>query len=127
MNANTEAEASSGLDRAKLIVAVLILVAGIVGFYYLEAQALWLRLLEILGVAGLAVFVAGQTAIGRSAWRFAADARTEVRKVVWPTRQETLQTSLAIFVAVLLTALFLWAVDSVLFWLVSMLTGPGGG
>jgi preprotein translocase subunit SecE len=49
-----------------------------------------------------------------------------VRKVVWPTRQETLQTSLAIFVAVLLTALFLWGIDSILFWLVTMLTGQGG-
>ncbi|MFM1891665.1 MAG: preprotein translocase subunit SecE [Pseudomonadota bacterium] len=126
MNAKTEVEGASKLDTVKLLLAVLILAGGIVGFYYLEAQALWVRLLVILGAAAAAVLVAGQTAIGRSAWRFAVDSRTEVRKVVWPTRQETMQTLLAILVALLLTALFLWAVDSILFWVVRQLTGQGG-
>jgi preprotein translocase subunit SecE len=126
MNAKTEVEGASKLDTVKLLLAVLILAGGIVGFYYLEAQALWVRLLVILGAAAAAVLVAGQTAIGRSAWRFAVDSRTEVRKVVWPTRQETMQTLLAILVAILLTALFLWAVDSILFWVVRQLTGQGG-
>ncbi len=125
MNANTEVESGSKLDTAKLGFTVLVLVAGVVGFYYLEAQALWVRLLVLLGVVAIAVLVVGQTAIGRTAWRFAVDARTEVRKVVWPTRQETLQTLLAILVAILLTALFLWAIDSILFWLVQILTGQG--
>jgi preprotein translocase subunit SecE len=126
MNAKTEVEGASKLDTVKLLLAVLILAGGIFGFYYLEAQALWVRLLLLLGVAAVGVLVAGQTAIGRSAWRFGVDARTEVRKVVWPTRQETLQTLLAILVAILLTALFLWAVDSILFWVVQKLTGQGG-
>ena len=126
MNAKTEVEGSSGMDTAKLGLAAVILVAGIVGFYYLEAQPLWVRLLELLVVAAAAVFVAAQTAIGRTAWHFVVESRTEVRKVVWPTRQETLQTSLAIFVAVLLTALFLWGIDSILFWAVSALTNQGG-
>jgi preprotein translocase subunit SecE len=63
--------------------------------------------------------------MGRGIWRFAADSRTEVRKVVWPTRQETLQTLLIIAIAVLITALFLWAVDSILFWAVRLATGQG--
>ncbi len=125
MNAKTEVESASGLDTVKLLLAVALLVAGIIGFYLLDAQALWVRLLAILSAAGVGIFVAGQTAIGRTAWRFAAESRTEVRKVVWPTRQETLQTVLAIFVAVLITALFLWAIDSILFWLVRLLTGQG--
>lgn len=125
MNAKTEVENASGLDTVKLLLAAVILVAGIIGFYYLDAQALWVRLLAILSAVGVSAFVVGQTAIGRTAWRFASDARTEVRKVVWPTRQETLQTVLAIFVAVLITALFLWAIDSILFWLVRILTGQG--
>jgi len=66
-----------------------------------------------------------QTGKGRAAWRFFAEARAEVRKVVWPTRQETLQTSLAIFVGVFIMALILWAVDSALFALVRWLTGQG--
>jgi preprotein translocase subunit SecE len=125
MNAKTEVE-GTGLDTAKLFVAVAILTAGIFGFYYLEAQPLWVRLLGLLVVIGAAVFVTLQTAMGRTVWQFAVDSKIEVRKVVWPSRQETIQTSLIIFVAVLLTALFLWGVDSLLFYVVRFLTGQGG-
>ena len=85
-----------------------------------------MRLAGLLVVVGAAAFVALQTAVGRTVWQFAADSRSEVRKVVWPTRQETLQTLLIITIAVLLTALFLWMVDSVLFSIVRYLTGQGG-
>jgi preprotein translocase subunit SecE len=114
------------MDTAKLVAVVIVLIGGIVGFYYLEAQPLWVRLLLLLVVVGVAALIAYQTVIGRSAWGFVVESRNEVRKVVWPTRQETLQTSLAIFAAVLVTALFLWGVDSILFWLVTVLTGQGG-
>ena len=124
MNANTE-EAGSTLDTVKLLVVVGLLVAGVYGFYSFADQALWIRLAGLLVVVGIAVFVALQTAVGRSVWQFATEARTEVRKVVWPTRQETLQTLLIITVAVLLTALFLWLVDSLLFSIVRYLTGQG--
>jgi preprotein translocase subunit SecE len=127
MNAKTEVEGSSGLDVAKLIAAVAILGAGIAGFYYFaDQQALWIRLLGLLVVVGVGAFVALQTTAGRGFWRFAVDARGEVRKVVWPSRQETLQTSLIIFVAVLIMAIFLWAIDSLLFLAVRYLTGQGG-
>ncbi|MGB5199502.1 MAG: preprotein translocase subunit SecE [Sedimenticolaceae bacterium] len=124
MNAKTE-HAGSGLDTLKLIVVVVLLVAGIYGFYSFADQPLWVRLAGLLGVIGAAVVVALQTAVGRTIWQFAADSRSEVRKVVWPTRQETLQTLLIITIAVLLTALFLWAVDSLLFSIVRYLTGQG--
>ena len=101
------------------------LAGGIYGFYYFEAQPAYIRLLGLLAVVAAAVFVAVQTNKGRNIWRFSTDARTEVRKVVWPTRQETLQTLLIIGIAVLLTALFLWAVDSLLFMLVRYATGQG--
>jgi preprotein translocase subunit SecE len=124
MNANTE-QTGSALDTVKLLAVVALLVAGVYGFYMLADQPLWVRLIGLLAVVGVAVFVALQTAVGRSVWQFAADSRTEVRKVVWPTRQETLQTLLIIMVAVLLTALFLWAIDSILFAIVRYLTGQG--
>jgi preprotein translocase subunit SecE len=125
MSTEISSEGSSALDTVKLLVALALLVAGIIGFYHFEDQATWIRLLGLLGVVALAVFVVVQTPTGRSIWRFAADSRTEVRKVVWPTRQETLQTLLIIAIAVLITALFLWAVDSILFWAVRLATGQG--
>jgi preprotein translocase subunit SecE len=124
MNANTE-EARSGLDTVKLLVVIVLLVVGIYGFYSFADQPLWVRLAGLLVVIGAATFVALQTAVGRTVWQFASDARTEVRKVVWPSRQETLQTLLMITIAVLVTALFLWAVDSLLFAVVRSLTGQG--
>ncbi len=125
MSANTE-EAGSAFDTVKLVVVVALLAGGVYGFYSFADQALWVRLIGLLVVIGVAVFVALQTAMGRTVWQFATDSRTEVRKVVWPTRQETLQTLLIIIVAVLITALFLWAVDSILFAIVRYLTGQGG-
>jgi preprotein translocase subunit SecE len=124
MNANTE-ETGSTMDTIKLLVVVVLLVAGVYGFYTFADQPLWVRLAGLLLVVGAAAFVALQTAMGRTIWQFAADARTEVRKVVWPSRQETLQTLLIITIAVLVTALFLWGVDSVLFSIVRALTGQG--
>ena len=124
MNENTE-QAGSGMDTIKLLVVIVLLVAGVYGFYIFADQPLWVRLAGLLAVVGAAVFVALQTAMGRTIWQFAADSRTEVRKVVWPSRQETLQTLLIITIAVLVTALFLWGVDSVLFSIVRALTGQG--
>ena len=124
MNANTET-AGSGMDTAKLIASIVIIGVGIYGFYYLEDQALWVRLLGLLAMVAVAVFVAVQTQVGRGVWSFAIESRNEVRKVVWPSRQETLQTLLVVFIAVLLTALFLWAIDSLLFMVVRSLTGQG--
>ena len=114
------------MDTVKLMLGVVIIIAGIVGFYLLDAQPLWVRLLGMLAAVGVAVFVSLQTAKGRRIADFFTAAHTEVRKVVWPSRQETLQTTLVIFIAVLLTSLFLWGVDSLLFVLVRALTGQGG-
>ena len=114
------------MDTVKLMLTVVIIIAGIVGFYLLDAQPLWVRLLGLLAAVGVAVYVILQTAKGRGLAAFFAAAHTEVRKVVWPSRQETLQTTLVIFIAVLLTSLFLWGVDSLLFVLVRALTGQGG-
>jgi len=125
MNAKTETRTSM-MDTVKLMLTVVIIISGIVGFYLLDAQPLWVRLLGLLVTVGVAIFVSLQTDKGRHFAAFFTAAHTEVRKVVWPSRQETLQTTLVIFVAVLLTSLFLWGVDSLLFILVRALTGQGG-
>jgi len=122
MNANTEVESSS-MDTAKLALAVLMLAAGIGGFYYYEAYSLLLRVLGLLAVAGVAVAVVMQTMVGRKVWSFASDARTEVRKVVWPSRQETIQTTLIVFAMVLVMGIILWLVDMALMAIVRSVTG----
>lgn len=125
MNVKTETQASM-MDTVKLMLTVVIIISGIIGFYLLDAQPLWVRLLGLLATVAVAIFVSLQTVKGRHIAEFFTAAHTEVRKVVWPSRQETLQTTLVIFVAVLLTSLFLWGVDSLLFVVVRALTGQGG-
>ena len=125
MSAGVEVQ-SSGMDTVKLIIALLLLTAGVAGFYLFEEHSQLLRVLGLLGMAVVAVLIVLQTAVGRNVWSFAADARTEVRKVVWPTRQETIQTTLIVMFVVLLTGIFLWLVDMMLLWVVKTLTGQGG-
>jgi len=125
MNAKVE-EQASGLDTAKLVLAAVLLIGAIGAFYYFEAHSLLLRVLGLLVVAGVAVAVASQTAVGRRSWAFISDANMEVRKVVWPTRQETLQTTLVVIVMVILMGLLLWLFDMLLLTIVRALTGKGG-
>jgi len=111
----TEVE-NSGLDTAKLGLALLLVAAGIFGFYYFEAESQLLRVLGILAIVLIAFLVVATTAIGRKGLGYAKDSRLEVRKVVWPTRQETVQTTIAVLVVVLIVAIMLWLVDMFLGW-----------
>ncbi len=122
---NTETQAS-GLDTAKLAIAALLLGGAIVAFYWFADQMLLLRVLGLLGVALVAVLIAAQTGPGRSVWSFIGATRTEVRKVVWPTRTETTQTALAVLVIVLLLGILVWVLDIAILWAVRLLTGQGG-
>jgi preprotein translocase subunit SecE len=125
MNAKAEVPSSS-MDAAKLVVAALLLVAGIYGFYYFEEHSILLRVLGLLVVLGSATAIALQSTPGRSLWRFGVDARTELRKVVWPSRQEAIQTTLVVMGLVVLMGIFMWVVDWVLFAVVKALIGHGG-
>ncbi|MCP4488383.1 MAG: preprotein translocase subunit SecE [Gammaproteobacteria bacterium] len=107
-------QTTSGLDTLKLITALSLLIAGVVGFYYFEDESQLLRVIGMLAIAAAALFIVSTTDIGRRSLGFVKDARVEVRKVVWPTRQETLQTTLAVLVMVVIVALMLWAIDSLL-------------
>jgi preprotein translocase subunit SecE len=122
MNLKTEAE-TSRLDTAKLAIAVLLLASGVLGFYYYADYPLFMRVLGLLAVAGVAVAVAVQTELGRGLWHFALESRNEVRKVVWPTRTETTQTTLVVLGMVILVGIFLWLLDMFLLWAVRLLTG----
>jgi len=103
-------------DKIKLLVALAVVVAAIGGFYYYADVSLLMRVLALLVALGVATAVVLQTAMGQQAWGFVGDAKTEVRKVVWPTRKETVQTTAAVFAFVVAMALFLWVSDKTLEW-----------
>jgi preprotein translocase subunit SecE len=124
MNAKAEVE-GAGLDRAKLAVAAILLIGGIYAFYYFAAYSVLLRVVGLLVVGGAAAAVALQTQPGRDLWQFIAAARMEVRKVVWPTRQETLQTTLVVIVMVIILSIVLWLFDIVLMTILQAVTGKG--
>ena len=114
-------------DLVKLVIAALIVIAAIVGFYVFEDQSTPLRVAGLLAAAGVAAWIGLQTEPGRKLWDFLQEAQVEVGKVVWPTRQETIQTTLLVIGVVILAALILWALDSVLGWAIRLLIGGPGG
>ena len=117
---------SSHKDTALLIVSVALLLGGMFAFYYFanEFNLLVRWLVMLAGLVG-SLFVAYQTELGRSIWSYITGARTELRKVVWPSRQKSVQATLMIAVVVLIMALLLWGLDSLLLWGVESLTGRG--
>lgn len=125
MTARAES-ASSGLDTAKLVLAILVLIGGIAGFYYFsEKTGLLYRVLGMLATVGASLALILATDIGRSFLTFLKDARVEVRKIVWPSRQETMQSTMVVVALVFIMGLLLWTLDAGLFWGVSLLTGQG--
>jgi len=108
-----------------MIVAVLVLFAGIGAYYYLGDKPMAVRVLAILGGAAIAVVVALQSETGKAAAAFSRESLIELRKVVWPTRKETVQVTMVVVAMVIFMALFLWFVDWMLLAGVKALTGQG--
>ncbi len=102
-----------------------LLVGGIVVFYIYEEQSLLVSVAAVLASLVLAIAVFMQSERGRILWKFIQGSRVEIRKVVWPTRQETLQTALTVMVFALILALFFWGLDFFLLWITRLLTGYG--
>ncbi|MFT5397083.1 MAG: preprotein translocase subunit SecE [bacterium] len=112
-------------DIFKLALSVLIVISGIVGFYFFADQSVLFRTIGLLICASVSLYIAFQTDKGRNAWMFFQDAQIEVRKVVWPTRQETVQTTLIVILVVIIVAIILWLLDMFLGWSVRNLLGRG--
>src|SRR5215469_3529200 len=113
-------------DKVKVAVAIVIVVAGVAAYYVLANQSVWVRWLPVIGSLVLAAVVVAFSRYGREFRRFVELARVELRKIVWPTRQETLQTTLVVFGFVIIAGLFFWLLDLVLAWATKALTGTGG-
>jgi preprotein translocase subunit SecE len=114
------------LDTAKLVAGGAILAAGIAGFYLLPDLPIWLRWIFVLAGLVLGMLVGLQSAQGKTFWGFVQASRTELRKVVWPNRQETVQVTIVVFVMIVVLALFFWALDSLLGFITRWLAGGGG-
>ena len=111
------------LDSLKWLVVVALVIAGVYGNSYFAAESMLYRVLGLLVVAGVAAWIAIQTSKGSAFLNLCLDAKTEIRKVVWPTRAETTQTTLIVVVVVIVVAIILWALDSSLSWLISLVIG----
>jgi preprotein translocase subunit SecE len=104
------------LDKIKLAVAAALVVAGIAGYYWLGDSPLVLRILAVIAGIAAGAAVAWMSEPGRQFAAFAREALVEVKKVVWPTRKETMQTTAAVFAFVVVMAVFLWISDKTLEW-----------
>jgi preprotein translocase subunit SecE len=122
MSANTEAQ-KGGFNSLKWLLVAVLVAAAVGGNVYYAEQSLLYRVLALLAIAVVAALVAVQTVQGAAFWRLAKEARTEIRKVVWPTRQESTQTTIIVVGFVLLMSLILWGLDTLLGWLVSLAIG----
>ena len=114
---NTSVETvSTGADKAKLAVAGVLVIAAVVAFYALGKQDLWLRVIALFAVLGLAVALFFTAESGKQLIAYGRDSTKEVKKVVWPTRKEAIQMTGYVFAFVFVMALFLWIADKTLEW-----------
>ena len=117
---------ASAKDTALMTMSLVVLLAGIVAFYWLDEQPLLIRIaMVIVGLAasaGLMWF----SWYGREFWQFALAARVELRKVVWPEREETIKTTYVVFIFAIIMGVFFWGLDWVLTWLTRLLSGQSG-
>ena len=125
MSSNTAAEStqSSPADIAKWVVVSLFVVAAVVGNAYFDDQAFLYRVLGVVALTIVAAVIAAQTYKGRAFLALLKEARAEVRRVVWPTKQETAQTTGIVVLVVFLMSLLLWALDTFFGWVISSVIG----
>ena len=123
MSTSAETSGESAIDWLKWLVVFAMVGGGIFGNWYYQDWAILYRVVGLLVIAIGALGVVVQTQKGRATWDLMKDARSEIRRVVWPTRQETLQTTMIVLVLILVFSLILWVLDSGLSWLVSTVIG----
>jgi len=113
------------VDTAKLALAIGVVLVGLAGYYYFADSSALLRALGVILTLGVAAAVAFTSLQGRTLWKFIQSARVELNKVVWPTREETIQTTLVVLVVALFGGVFFWLLDLFLLWVTTRITGQG--
>jgi len=123
MNASTESQPSGSLDFLKWGLVLIILAGAVAGNYIFGEESVLYRAIGVVVAIALAGIIAMQTEKGRTALTFAKESKTEIRKVVWPTRQEAIQTTAIVLVATFIMSIIMWGLDSILFTVVGFITG----
>jgi len=125
MTEDIKVQPAGGADTAKLVVATLLVILGVAGYYVLGDQNVWLRWGCVVAGLVLGALVVAFSAYGTQFRSFMDAARVELRKIVWPTREETGKTTLTVFIFVSIAGLFFWLLDFALAWATRFLTGQG--
>ena len=125
-NPSVQNEKSSLIDTIKLLLSAAVLFSGLFSYYYYLQVSLPLRVLMVLGGLLAGTAIAMTSFQGKQLFSFIQSSRIEIRKVVWPTNQETSQTTMAVFVFTLVMGIFFWGLDSFLLWLTRTLVGSAG-
>ena len=127
MNEVVKTEGGSSADTVKLVLAIAIVLGGLMAFYWLQgSQEDWTRWGIFVGSLVLGGMVLYWSQYGRDLNKFVQEARVELYKVFWPTRSETLNTTMVVFGFVVLLSLFFWFLDTILTWATKLLSGQGG-
>jgi preprotein translocase subunit SecE len=126
MTEEIKAQDGGAANTVKLVIAILLVLAGVAGFYVLSSQAAWLRWLAVVGGIVLGGVVIAFSQYGTDLKQFIALSRIELRKIVWPNRQETGMTTLVVMVFLVVAGVFFWGLDLALAWATRALTGQGG-
>jgi preprotein translocase subunit SecE len=117
---------ASAKDTALMTLSIVVLLAGIVAFYWYDEQALPVRILMVIAGFAAGAGLAWFSWYGREFWQFAIASRIELRKVVWPEREETIKTTYVVFIFAIVMGVFFWGLDWVLTWLTRFLSGQSG-
>ena len=123
MNSTTETTSGGVLDWLKWLLVFALVGTAVFGNWYFRDESLLYRALALVAVAGVATFIALTTSTGSATWNLLKEARAEIRRVVWPSRQETNQTTMIVLALVIFFALILWGLDSGLSWIVASVIG----
>lgn len=123
MATNTENQSGPAEGLKWGLIAILVAASVVGNYYYQDDVAFLFRVIGVVVAIGIALGIAMLTRQGKTAWMFAKEARTEIRKVIWPTRQETMQTTLMVMAVSAVVALILWGLDGLLVRIVNFITG----